>query len=57
MDDFLEEKAPRVRARISDGFGFLGIELEVKRNAVSAAVISTDGGQVVSALSTRKRNG
>ena len=31
------ENAPVVRARICDGLGFLGIELEEKRNAASAA--------------------
>jgi len=40
------EKAPVVRARICDGLGFLGIELEEKRNAVNAGVISTDGSRV-----------
>jgi acetate kinase len=40
------EKAPVVRARICDGLGFLGIELEEKLNAVSAGVISTDGSRV-----------
>jgi len=34
------ENAPVVRARICDGLGFLGIELEEKRNAANAAVIS-----------------
>jgi acetate kinase len=33
--------APTVRARICDGMGFLGIELEEKRNAANAGVIST----------------
>ena len=40
------EKAPVVRARICDGLGFLGIELEEKLNAVNAGVISTDGSRV-----------
>ena len=31
------ENAPTVRARICDGLGFLGIELEEKRNAANAA--------------------
>src|SRR5664280_2435165 len=35
------EKAPIVRARICDGLGFLGIELEEKRNAANDGVIST----------------
>jgi acetate kinase len=34
------ENAPTVRARICDGLGFLGIELEEKRNAANAGVIS-----------------
>ena len=36
------ENAPRVRARICDGLGFLGIEIDEKRNAANDAVISTD---------------
>ena len=36
------ENAPRVRDRICDGLGFLGIEIEEKRNAASDGVISTD---------------
>ena len=36
------ENAPTVRARICDGLGFLGIEIEEKRNAANAEVISTD---------------
>jgi acetate kinase len=40
------ENAPVVRARICDGLGFLGIELEEKRNLASAAVISTETGRV-----------
>ena len=35
------EYAPTVRARICDGLGFFGIELEEKQNLASAAVIST----------------
>jgi len=34
------EHAPPVRARICDGLGFLGIEVEEKRNAANAGVIS-----------------
>ena len=34
------ENAPVVRARICDGLGFLGIELDKSRNAKTAAVIS-----------------
>jgi acetate kinase len=40
------ENAPIIRARICDGLGFLGIELEEKRNLASAAVISTEAGRV-----------
>ncbi len=40
------ENAPVVRARICDGLGFLGIELEEKRNKASAAVISTGASRV-----------
>jgi len=36
------ENAPEVRARICDGLGFLGIELEEKRNGANEGVISTD---------------
>jgi acetate kinase len=38
------ENAPRVRARICDGLGFLGIELDEKRNAANEGVISTAAG-------------
>ena len=34
------ENAPVVRARICDGLGFLGIELDEKRNAANKDVIS-----------------
>ncbi len=40
------ENAPVVRARICSELGFLGIEIEEKKNAVNADVISTDGGRV-----------
>jgi acetate kinase len=36
------ENCPSIRARICDGLGFLGIELNETRNAENAAVISTD---------------
>jgi acetate kinase len=36
------ENASEVRARICDGLGFLGIELEEKHNKANAAVISSD---------------
>ena len=40
------ENAPRIRARICDGLGFLGIEIDHKRNARSAALISPPRGRV-----------
>ncbi len=39
------ENSPAIRARISEGLGFLGIELEEKRNAVNAPIISKDKAQ------------
>ena len=40
------ENAPRIRQRICDGLGFLGIELNPKRNANNAPLISPDTGGV-----------
>jgi acetate kinase len=40
------ENAPKVRARICDGLGFLGIRLDDARNAAGAAVVSADGSPV-----------
>lgn len=40
------ENAPVVRARICDGLGFIGIELDKARNAKSAPLISPDAGRV-----------
>ena len=40
------ENAPVIRARICAGLEFLGIELEEKRNATGAAVISAEGSRV-----------
>jgi acetate kinase len=40
------ENAPAVRARICDGLGFLGIELEEKKNAANAGVISAGASRV-----------
>jgi acetate kinase len=37
------ENLPQVRTRICQGLDFLGIELDAKRNAISAPVISTEG--------------
>jgi acetate kinase len=41
------ENAPAVRARICEGLGFLGIELDEKQNAVNERVISTIGSRVL----------
>jgi acetate kinase len=40
------ENAPTVRARICDGMGFLGIELNHKRNTATEPLISADAGRV-----------
>jgi acetate kinase len=40
------ENAPTVRARVCEGLGFLGIELEEKRNAANEGVISAAAGRV-----------
>ena len=40
------ENAPTVRARICDGLGFLGIELEEERNAANEGVISAAASRV-----------
>ena len=40
------ENSPIVRARICDGLGFLGIELEEKQNVANADVISANAGRV-----------
>ena len=40
------ENAPLIRARICDGLGFLGVELDPQRNARHAAMISPDIGRV-----------
>lgn len=41
------ENAAPVRARICEGLGFLGIELDASRNAAHAEVVSTDASRVV----------
>src|ERR1700677_772041 len=41
------ENAPAVRARICDGLGFLGIELEEKQNGANEGVISATSSRVV----------
>jgi acetate kinase len=40
------ENVPVIRARICDGLGFLGIELEEKRNAANDGVISAPASRV-----------
>jgi len=40
------ENAPLIRERICAGLGFLGIELNLQRNAEGAALISTEAGSV-----------
>jgi acetate kinase len=40
------ENAPLVRARICDGLGFIGIEIDEKRNAANADVISAETSRV-----------
>ena len=39
------ENAPLIRERICDGLGFLGIELNHKRNGKNAPLISLDAGR------------
>lgn len=41
------ENAPAIRARIGEGLGFLGIELEAQRNAANEGVISAAASRVV----------
>lgn len=41
------ENAPLIRARICAGLGFLGLELDRRRNARNAPLISSDSGQVL----------
>jgi acetate kinase len=40
------EHSPEVRARICDGLGFLGVQLDAERNAQNASVISSDAATV-----------
>ena len=40
------ERSAPIRARICEGLGFLGIELDAARNTANAPVISTDAGRV-----------
>ena len=40
------ERSATIRARIGDGLGFLGVRIDVDRNASGAPVISPDGSRV-----------
>lgn len=40
------ENSPKVRARVCDGLGFLGIELDENKNKTNAAMISSDASKV-----------
>jgi acetate kinase len=40
------ENAPKIRSRVCEGLGFLGIELEEKRNSENAGLISADESRV-----------
>jgi acetate kinase len=40
------ENAPRVRARVCEGLGFLGIELDKNKNKTNAVMISSDASKV-----------
>jgi acetate kinase len=46
------ENAPAVRARICEDLGFLGIELDAKRNVANEPVISTSASRVVRVIRT-----
>jgi acetate kinase len=46
------ENAPTIRARICDGLGFLGIELDDVRNAANEGVISVAASRVVRVIRT-----
>ena len=50
------ENAPSVRARICDGLGFLGIELEEKRNRANEGVFSRPRAGSRSASFIRTKN-
>ncbi len=41
------ETAPKIRARICDGLGFLGLQLDEARDGATAAVISADASRVM----------
>jgi acetate kinase len=40
------EQAPKIRARVCDGLGFLGIEIDEDKNNANAIVISKEGAKV-----------
>jgi acetate kinase len=40
------ENSPKVRARVCDGLGFLGLELDENKNKTNAAMISSDASKV-----------
>ena len=46
------ENAPAIRARICDGLGFLGIDLDAKQNAANEGVISAAGRVAVRVIHT-----
>jgi len=50
------EHAAPVRWEIAQGFAFLGVELDQKRNAAGEAVVSTEGSRVVVRVITAKEN-
>ena len=41
------DKAPKIRNRICEGLGFLGIEIDQEKNTQSAPVISSDTSRVM----------
>jgi acetate kinase len=41
------EQSPAVRAEIASGFAYLGVDLDLMRNAAGAGIISVDGARVV----------
>lgn len=44
--DGIGENAPEIRARICDGLGVLGLQLDGARDGANAAVISADASRV-----------
>ncbi len=51
------ENCPVIRSRICEGLGYLGIEIEEKRNKANAPVISKDAGHLLYASFIPTRNG